>query len=56
MNEVQAKLGEYRGLDDSKLDTRVESTSQGEIVEIKGTVQFEHGDATADLTFCDEIG
>ncbi|HWA98735.1 MAG TPA: hypothetical protein VG713_09595 [Pirellulales bacterium] len=47
--EVHDKLGKYQGLSKSDFETHANVTSKGSLKESKGTVHFEHGDATSDL-------
>jgi len=55
MNEVRGKLGGYRGLSKSNFDTNMKATDQGRIIESKGTIHFEHGDAASELTFRNDL-
>jgi hypothetical protein len=55
IDEVHDKLGAYRGLSGTDFGTNSKTTDAGWIVESKGTVHFEHGDAKSDLTFCNDL-
>ena len=55
MEALQDKLGEYQGMSDTDFETRHIPSDEGKIVQSKGTVHFEHGDAKSELTFCDEL-
>lgn len=51
MKAVKTNLGAYKGLSNTDFHTNSSSTGGVTTIESKGTVNFEHGDATSEVTF-----